>query len=68
METGPTASHYRIIRPRGRSGLGHIYLADDTKVDRQVAINVNLRFCVGRFILEGRHDFQPQLHQEKQNG
>jgi|GEM_PF-2309389 serine/threonine protein kinase len=40
MNAGHTLAHYEIIRPLGKGGTGEVYLAQDTKLKREVAVKV----------------------------
>ncbi len=60
LETGKCFGHYEIIRQIGAGGMGEVYLANDQKLDRQVAVKIlNEKFSrdesnLHRFIQEAK--------------
>ncbi len=60
IEAGKSFGHYEIIRQIGVGGMGEVYLAQDKKLDRQVAIKIlNEKFSrhesnLQRFIQEAK--------------
>ena len=60
LEAGKCFGHYEIVRQIGAGGMGEVYLAEDKKLDRKVAIKIlNEQFSrhesnLNRFIREAK--------------
>ncbi|MCA9672218.1 MAG: protein kinase [Myxococcales bacterium] len=58
LEEGATLGDYRVVAPLGRGGMGEVYLAEDIKLHRRVALKVLRRglddSSVERFLFEAR--------------
>ncbi len=60
LVAGQVVGHYQIIAPLGKGGMGEVYLASDTKLDRKVALKLlpteftNHKERLRRFIQEAR--------------
>ncbi len=60
LEIGKQFGHYKIHSPIGAGGMGEVYLAEDTKLDRKVAIKfLNQEFSrdadkLSRFVQEAK--------------
>ncbi len=51
VTAGQVIDHYKIVRPLGAGGMGEVFLADDTRLHRKVAI----KFLPAHFTQDRRH-------------
>ncbi|MDQ3172481.1 MAG: serine/threonine protein kinase [Acidobacteriota bacterium] len=60
LVAGQVVGHYQIVAPLGKGGMGEVYLASDTKLDRKVALKLlpaeftNHKDLLRRFIQEAK--------------
>src|ERR1700692_244162 len=60
MESGASLAHYRIVSLLGKGGMGEVFLAEDTRLHRKVALKVLLPEMaqdserLARFVQEAR--------------
>ncbi len=49
LENGAVINQYKILSPIGKGGMGEVYLAEDTKLNRRVALkflSVSVSFVI----------------------
>ncbi len=60
LSAGTVVSHYKILRSIGAGGMGEVFLAEDARLDRKVALKIlPAQFAAGadslnRFIQEAK--------------
>ncbi len=53
---GQTLSHYKIIEKLGQGGQGEVYLAEDSRLDRKVALKILPQHLADRADLRERFE------------
>ncbi len=58
---GNTLSHYKVIEKIGQGGMGEVYLAEDSRLDRKVALKILPQHLSERAELRERFERETEL-------
>ncbi len=54
VDSGQSLSHYTILRPLGKGGMGEVFLAEDTVLGRKVALKFLAKDAISDPVARGR--------------
>ncbi len=58
---GNTLSHYKVLEKIGEGGMGEVYLAEDSRLDRKVALKILPQHLAERADLRERFEREAMI-------